>query len=896
MAGNKDNFNLSSRYCPWEFEEKLYRFWENSGFFNADRDPNRKPYTIVIPPPNVTGILHMGHALNNTYQDILIRYHRMKGYNALWMPGTDHAGIATQNVVERKLAKQGLRRQDLGREKFLQEVWEWKRQYGSTIIKQLKRLGASCDWRRTRFTMDQAYSRAVRYVFVYLYKKGLIYRGNYIINWCPRCHTALSDEEAPKKETQGKLYYVKYPIEDSDEFITVATTRPETILGDTAVAVNPKDERYKNLIGKKVILPVLKRRIPIIADEYVDPEFGTGAVKITPAHDPDDFWVGKRHKLDAIVVIDSTGKMTNEAGPYKGLDRFDCRKRIIDDLKKEGLLEKIEDYVHNVGHCYRCDTVIEPYLSLQWFVKMKPLAESAIKAVKEGKIRFIPERWTKVYLNWMENIQDWCISRQIWWGHRIPVWYCIKDGKPSDCPPIVEMEDPSQCPYCGNKNLVQEEDVLDTWFSSWLWPFATFYWPDESAEVRADLEYFYPTNTLVTAPEILFFWVARMIMAGLEFMGEVPFSYVYLHGTVRDDTGRKMSKSLGNIIDPLEVIEEMGADALRFSLISITAVGQDVYLSRSKFELGRNFTNKIWNASRYILSGLNKEVSDLQWRKDLLLLEDKWILSLLSKLTEDVNLALDNFRFNEAANKIYDFFWHNFCDWYIELTKVKEGKTEEVIINQQKILVYILEIFLRLLHPFMPFITEQIWQLLKDKFDFDGQTIMLQVYPENVGQRISKVEEQFEVVKSLVTSIRNMRAELKIKHTDRPKVLVVSKDYCQLIESQANNIKFLARLSEVELSDLITKRPDKSLAGVLPGLEFYLLLGDLLDIEGEIKRLEKKYDELKSLILKKEKLLGNSNFILRAPESVVSLEKEKLNELRDAAKRLERLINGLKEN
>ncbi len=889
------NTDIPSQYRARDVEDRLYQWWEKEGFFNADRDEKKEPYTIVIPPPNVTGILHMGHALNDTYQDILIRYNRMKGKNALWMPGTDHAGIATQNVVERKIAKQGLRRQDLGREKFLEEVWKWKEEYGSTIIRQLKRLGASCDWRRTRFTMDEEYSKAVRYVFVHLYKKGLIYQGNYIINWCPRCHTALADEEAPKKETQGRLYYVKYPIEgEDDSYITVATTRPETILGDTAVAVNPKDERYKGFVGKTVILPIIGRRIPIIADDYVDPEFGTGAVKITPAHDPNDFLVGKRHELEEIVVMDSTGVMTEDAGPYKGMDRFECRKAIVDDLKKQGLLVKIEEHLHNVGHCYRCDTVIEPYLSRQWFVKMKPLAEPAIKAVKDGRIRFTPRRWTKVYLNWMENIQDWCISRQIWWGHRIPVWYCVNEqGERTDCPPIVEMETPEACPHCGNKNLVQDEDVLDTWFSSWLWPFATFYWPSQEDWVKKDLEYFYPTNTLVTAPEILFFWVARMIMAGLEFMGEIPFSDVYLHGTVRDDTGRKMSKSLGNIIDPLEIIEEMGADALRFSLISITAVGQDVYLSRSKFELGRNFTNKIWNASRYILTGLNEEVEDIVWEGPLLLLEDRWILSLLHRLVKDVDRAISQFRFNEAANRLYDFFWHNFCDWYIEATKIKDGKNKEVVLNQQKVLAYVLYNFVHLIHPYMPFISEEIYQILKDRFGFEGETIMLNLYPQEVGIEDISAEEAMETIKSVVSLIRNMRADIGLKPSERPEVLLVSGNV-QVLKESVEVIKFLARLSDVRIEQKIDKRPEKSLAGVLPGIEAYLLLEGLVNIDEEIKKLKKKRQEIEKLINKKEALLSNENFASKAPKAVVEAETSKLEELKDAYDRLGAVIDGLK--
>ncbi len=880
---------LGSRYRPQDIEDSIYQFWEGKGFFNADVDEKRKPYVIVIPPPNVTGILHMGHALNNTYQDVLIRYHRMKGYNALWIPGTDHAGIATQNVVERKIAKQGLRRQDLGREKFLEEVWKWKQEYGSTIIRQLKRLGASCDWRRLRFTMDEEYSKAVRYVFVHLYKKGLIYRGNYIINWCPRCHTALADEEAPKKETNGKLYYIKYPVEgDKDRFIVVATTRPETMLGDTAVAVNPFDERYKDLIGKYVILPIVGRRIPILADEYVDMEFGTGAVKITPAHDPDDFYVAKRHNLEFIVVIDSHGKMTDDAGKFSKIDRFDCRKKVVEELARLGLLEKVEDYVHNVGHCYRCDTVIEPYLSEQWFVKMKPLAEPAIKAVKESRIKFVPQRWTKVYLNWMENIQDWCISRQIWWGHRIPVWYCEN----KECPYIVEMEDPKVCPNCGSKNLRQDEDVLDTWFSSWLWPFATLYWPDRSEKVQRDLSYFYPTNTLVTAPEILFFWVARMIMAGLEFMGEIPFSYVYLHGTVRDDTGRKMSKSLGNIIDPLEIINEMGADALRFSLISITSVGQDVYLSRSKFELGRNFTNKIWNASRYILMSLDDSINNLDLNKNLFQIEDKWILSRLTTLIKLVNLSLDKFRFNEAVNNLYEFFWHQFCDWYIEITKIKEEKAKDVVLNQQKILLYVLLEFLKLLHPFMPFITEKIYSILRERGFAEDTPLIVSSYPEDGIAGLEDVEDVFSVVQDVVVSIRNIKADLGLRHSDRPDILIVTDEYFKELAGCRKIIQFLARVSNVEIKEKISSRPSGVVSCVLPSIEIFIYVDRMIDIEREKKRLNEQYKEVISLIEKKERLLSNGGFLKKAPKSVVSSEKEKLAELQDKKKRLEALLDG----
>ena len=643
---------LSKQYNPKDTEEKWYKIWEQNNLFSAKVSADKKPYCIVIPPPNVTGILHMGHALNNTIQDILIRYKRMHGFSSLWMPGTDHAGIATQNVVERSLAKEGLKRQDLGSEKFIAKVWEWKERNGATIITQLKKLGASCDWSRTRFTMDEAYSDSVAEAFVWLFKKKLIYQGFYIINWCPRCQTALSDEEASHIELEGNLYYLKYPLKDNpQDFISVATTRPETMLGDTAVAVNPKDKRYKEYIGKTLLLPLVNRQIKIIADSLVDMQFGTGAVKVTPAHDPNDYRLGKKHNLEFINVMTPDGKMNSSAGKFSGLDRFKAREAVLEELKVMGLLEKIQEHKLSVGHCYRCHTIVEPYLSKQWFVKMKPLAKPAIAAVKNNKIKFYPQRWTKVYLNWMENIQDWCISRQIWWGHRIPVYYCRScQAKNPAKGIIVSKSKPEKCPKCSSTDIFQEEDVLDTWFSSWLWPFATFYWPKESA----DLKYFYPTATLVTAPEIIFFWVARMIMAGLEFKKKIPFKDVYIHGTVRDIEGKKMSKSLGNVIDPLEVIAEYGTDALRFSLISITAQGQDVYLSKERFEQGRNFANKIWNASRFILMNLNSEDSNTDLcvfcKKEKLDILNRWILSRFYSTLKKAEEELAEYRSNEAAN------------------------------------------------------------------------------------------------------------------------------------------------------------------------------------------------------------------------------------------------------
>src|SRR3989338_9189253 len=678
--------DLPSRYDSRAVEKKWYEKWESAGYFTQKPEPKKKPYTIVIPPPNVTGILHMGHALNNTIQDILIRWQRMKQVPTLWVPGVDHAGIATQNVVEKKLAKEGKNRHQIGREKFVEAVWKWKEEYGSTIVKQLRRLGASCDWTRERFTMDERLSRAVRECFVKLYEKGLIYRGDYIINWCPRCQTALSDEEAVHKEVEGALYYINYPIEGSKDHVTLATTRPETMLGDTAVAINPKDERYQNLRGKKVILPLLNRVIPVIEDDFVDPDFGTGIVKVTPAHDPNDFQMGIRHKLERINVLNPDGTVNGKGGPYKGLDRFEARKRIVHDLEGQGLFVKRMSHGHAISHCYRCETVVEPYLSKQWFVKMKPLAEKALKAHRDEKVKFYPERWNKVYTSWLENIRDWCISRQIWWGHHIPVWYCSgckKDAQNEGI--IVTRQDPARCPACGSKNLKRDPDVLDTWFSSWLWPFSTLGWPEKTQ----DLTYFYPTSTLITAQEIIFFWVARMIMAGLEFMEEAPFHSVFIHGTVRVEGGQKMSKSLGNIIDPIEIIDEMGADALRFSLMMLAAT--DVYLSREKLEMGRNFTNKIWNATRFVLANLDVGTVAPTFTVESLSSFDKWILSELDETIKNMDEYLSSFRFYDAANSIYHFFWHSFCDWYLELAKPALSEKGERRRAVQSVLISVLE-------------------------------------------------------------------------------------------------------------------------------------------------------------------------------------------------------------
>ncbi|MFH0839472.1 MAG: valine--tRNA ligase [Candidatus Omnitrophota bacterium] len=920
---------LSKTYNPKEVEEKIYKLWEEKGLFTARVDPKKKPYCIVIPPPNITGILHMGHALNNTIQDILIRFKRMQGHEALWMPGTDHAGIATQNVVEKSLAKENLKRQDLGREKFIEKVWQWKEEYGSTIIKQLKKLGSSCDWSRTRFTMDDAYSKAVTEVFVMLYEKGLIYQGNYIINWCPRCHTALSDEEAPHRELQGHLYYLRYPLKDDPrEFIVVATTRPETMLGDTAVAVNPKDKRYKKLIGKALILPLMEREIKLISDPMVDAKFGTGAVKVTPAHDPNDYALGKKHKLQFINVMHPDGRMNDNAGDYKDMDRFEAREVILEDLKEKGLLEKVEPHNLSAGHCYRCHTIIEPYLSKQWFVKMKPLAKPAIEVVKKGKVKFHPVRWTKVYLNWMNNIQDWCISRQIWWGHRLPVYYCKKcaerasesivDGRQSteetktvDCGLwtvdhkgiIVSRTKPDKCPTCGSSAIEQDPDVLDTWFSSWLWPFATFYWPfdshksqvashksgnidmkHETCDLRQqELNYFYPTAVLVTAQEIIFFWVARMIMAGLEFKKEIPFKDVYIHGTVRDDTGTKMSKSLGNIIDPLEVIENFGADALRFSIISITATGQDVFLSPKKFEIGRNFANKIWNASRYILTVLKSDVGvDLcVYAGDKKLsIADRWILSRYYSALRDVQKNIDQYRLNDAASRIYEFFWHDFCDWYIEFSKLTQQDEAT-----QVILYKVLEKSLRMLHPFMPFITEEIWQNLPHN---EGP-VMASSWPHAQKQFISKeLEESVADIIEVITAIRNIRAEWNIDAKAEISAVLSHKntETGAVLKEFDGYIKRLCRLKSLEYGKGL-KKPAHSAYAPSKVAEVYIPLEGVIDFEKESVRLKKKCDEVKKNMGSLEARLKDKNFIARAPAEIIERNKLSKSELKSTLQRLE---------
>ena len=963
---------LDSRYNSKEVEDRIYAYWQEHNLCAAKVNPDKKPFCIVIPPPNVTGILHMGHALNNTYQDILIRLKRMQGFESLWMPGTDHAGIATQNVVERQLAKEGLKRQDLGREKFLERTWQWQEQYGSTIIRQLKKLGASCDWPRLRFTMDEEYSQAVKEVFVALWNKGLIYQDDKIINWCPRCQTALSDEEAAHREIQGSLYYIRYPLKKSTfdsqrateknkksvdcglstvDYIVVATTRPETMLGDTAVALNPKDKRYKHLIGRTVILPLMEREIKIIADELIDTKFGTGLVKVTPAHDPNDYEMGKRHRLEFINIMHPNAVLNTNAGEYSGLDRFEAREAIIEDLKERKLLEKIEPHTHAVGHCYRCSTVIEPYLSRQWFVKMEPLARPAIEAVKDGRIKFYPARWTKVYLNWMENIRDWCISRQIWWGHRLPVYYCkscqlsavgCQQKAESKKGIIVSKTKPSKCPVCGSQDIYQDEDVLDTWFSSWLWPFATFYWPfsenqstvhsPQSTEKqnavdrgpstvgyrKLELEYFYPTSVLVTAPEIIFFWVARMIMAGFEFMGKEPFKDVYIHGTVRDVEGKKMSKSLGNIIDPLEIIEKYGTDALRFSLISITASGQDVFLSEQKFEVGRNFANKLWNASRFSLMNFDLSVVNVDlcvlFEKEKLELPERWIVSCFYSMLIALNKALDNYRFNDAANILYEFVWHEFCDWYLELAKpnlvhspsfdrlrtLSAAEVQSAVHRNTQIVLYkVLEKTLRCLHPFMPFITEEIWQKLSPH-DAERMThnasIMTQPWPHVQKEIIDKkAEGQMQLAIEVITAIRNLKAQLKIAQVQAVKVTLITKDkkVKSTLDKVSPYITNLGRLDALTIQESFAKLK-KGISAIIKGIQVFLELEGLLDIDKEIERLSKEIDTLALSLKSKDARLKNKEFLQKAPEEIVEKEKEILAEGKEKLTSLKRVIDELK--
>ncbi|HTU01149.1 MAG TPA: valine--tRNA ligase [Candidatus Sulfotelmatobacter sp.] len=880
-------------YDPRGVEEHWYRSWEAQRLFHADASSPAPPYSIVIPPPNVTGSLHMGHALNNTLQDILIRWHRMRGDNTLWMPGTDHAGIATQNVVERQLRQEGLDREQIGREAFIERVWQWKAASGGRIIEQLKRLGASCDWERERFTLDPGLSEAVKEVFCQLYEAGLIYRGHYIINWCPRCRTALSDLEVEYQDVTGKLWHIRYPMVEGSGEVVVATTRPETMLGDTAVAAHPGDERYREMIGKRVRLPILGREIPIITDDYVDPAFGTGLVKVTPAHDPKDFDCGRRHQLPEIKVIGDDGRMTAEAGPYAGLDRSECRKQLVQALEDEGLLVRVEPYVHAVGHCYRCGTVVEPSLSEQWFVRMKPLAEPAIRAVEEGRTRIIPSQWEKTYFEWMRNIRDWCVSRQIWWGHRIPAWYCDACGET-----IVARTTPAACPKCGRAALRQETDVLDTWFSSALWPFSTLGWPAKTKE----LQVYYPTSCLVTGFDILFFWVARMMMMGLRFMGDVPFRDVVIHGLIRDEQGDKMSKTRGNVIDPLHVIQgasqddlasgaraagapaegfsAFGADALRFTLTALAGLGSDIKLSVKRIEGYRHFCNKLWNAYRFVAPHrLEGEGGDLDLAGLPLTLPDRWILSRLNELTRGVTEALEAYRFNDAASLLYQFLWHEYCDWYLEIVKTRLSGADPADARVGRLLlVHVLERSLRLLHPIMPFITEEIWQKLLSP----GLSIMVAPWPRpDLGVEDRPAVASMELVMGITREVRNLRSTYGLSPALRvPLVLHTSEpEQPAILEAGRGILISLARLADVTIGPDVA-RPAFAATAVVAGVEVHVPLEGLIDLEEERKRLQRELDRIEAALARTGRKLGNAEFLAKAPEAVVSKERATQEELR----------------
>ncbi|MBW1916851.1 MAG: valine--tRNA ligase [Deltaproteobacteria bacterium] len=859
---------LDKVYHPEQIESRWYKYWEESGLFRAEAESQRPPYSIVIPPPNITGSLHMGHALNNTLQDILIRFKRMQGYNVLWMPGTDHAGIATQNVVEKMLAAEGQDRYTLGREAFVARVWKWKTESGGRIISQLKRLGCSCDWSRERFTMDEGLSAAVREVFVRLYEEGLIYKGDYIINWCPRCQTALADLEVEHETKEGHLYYIKYPLAGKEGHLTVATTRPETMLGDTAVAVNPDDPRYQKYHGATLTLPILARKIPLITDSYVTTEFGTGALKVTPAHDLNDFEIARRHQLPAIQVINERGRMTEAAGKYEGMDRFACREKIVKDLKADGLLEKIEKYSHSVGHCYRCGAVVEPMFSKQWFVAVKPLAAEAVAAVQAGRIKIIPQMWEKTYFEWMSNIRDWCISRQIWWGHRIPAWTC------SNCQQlIVARETPSSCPHCQKTELVPETDVLDTWFSSALWPFSTLGWPQQTPELKL----FYPTSVLVTAFDILFFWVARMMMMGLHFMHEVPFREVYIHALVRDAEGQKMSKSKGNIIDPLEIMDKYGTDAFRFSLAAFAAMGRDVLLSEERIIGYRNFVNKVWNASRFTLmnlEGYDPEAAHQDTQP--LTTVESWIISRLQRLTQGVGEALDSYKFDHAAHLVYQFTWHEFCDWYLEFIKPALYESAETAARRhtQRVLTQVLGTILRLLHPFMPFITEEVWHKLPG---VEG-SIMVAPFPQSHPELINPdAEAEMGLVMEVVTAIRNIRAEMNVPLTTRVKVDLFTPhpSSLRILRTHRHFLRVLARVGELNIE--FTGQPPRAAAkAVVDTVEIYLPLSGILDFSEEDRRLAKEMEKLSKDLTNAQKKLANEDFLAKAPEEVVEREKEKV--------------------
>ena len=864
---------LSTRYNPSDLEEKWYSCWKEGGFFEPKG--SGEPFTIMIPPPNITAPLHMGHALNLVIQDIIIRFKRMKGYRALWVPGEDHAGIATQNAVEKDLAKKGTNRKELGRERFLETTWNWAKEYRQRIREQIEAMGCSVDWSRERFTMDEGLSEAVRKAFVMLYKEGLIYRGKYIVNWCPRCSTVLSDEEVEHEDEKGAFYHIKYPIKDSDEYVIIATTRPETMLADTAVAVYPSDDRYEGLVGKTVILPLMNREIPIIQDRYVDPSFGTGALKVTPAHDPNDFQIGLRHGLEVIEVLDKDARINENGGKYKGLDRYEARKQIVKDLEEQGFLIKVEPMVHAVGRCYRCETVVEPCLSDQWYVKVGPLAEKAIEAVEEGSVTFFPETWKKVYLNWMNEIRDWCISRQLWWGHRVPVWYC------DDCNEvIVEEQDPSVCPKCGSKNIRQDEDVLDTWFSSQLWPFTTLGWPEKTE----DLESFYPTSVLVTAFDIIFFWVARMIMAGYHFMGEKPFNHVYITRLIRDKNGRKMSKSLGNGIDPLDVIREHGTDAMRFTLAILAAQNHDIKLDVRFFDIYKKFANKIWNAARFAL--LNMEgFEKVNLDEEELAIEDRWILSRLAKSVKAVEESIDGYDFPSASKMIYSFFWNEFCDWYIESTKPRLNREGRSRIVAQNVLVRTLDASLRMLHPFMPYITEELWQSLPGS---DGLLITARwpEFDESSFDNPSEVE--YSRIMDMVRGVRNIKAEMNIPPSSKTAVYYIG---------EVLNQEVVELVSHLSNSNEIDRRAEKTSGSVSAWGDaentLYVVLGEI-DTDAEIERLTGKLEKERVDLARTLSKLENGDFIRNAPEEVITENRERLATSKDNIRRIEKIIEDLK--
>ena len=876
---------LEGKFEPQTFEEEIYKNWNEKGYFKPSNDKTKKPYTIVIPPPNITGKLHMGHALDETLQDILIRYKRMQGFNTLWVPGTDHASIATEAKIVEKLKVEGITKEDLGRDGFLKRAWEWKEEYGGTILNQLKKLGCSCDWSRERFTMDEGLSNAVKDVFVDLYNKGLIYKGKRMINWCPYCNTSISDAEVEYEEEPTHLWHVKYPVKGEEgKFVIVATTRPETMLGDTGVAVHPDDERYKDLVGKTVILPIMNKEIPIIADEFVEKEFGTGAVKLTPAHDPNDYQAALKHNLEIIPVFDEEFKMNNLVPEYKGMDMYEAREKIVERLQREGYLVKIEDYTHNVGKCYRCHHTIEPHISEQWFVKMEPLAKPAIEAVRTGKVEFVPERFDKIYYNWMENIQDWCISRQLWWGHRIPAYYCQKCGEV-----IVSKEEPHKCTKCGSTNLKQDEDTLDTWFSSALWPFSTLGWPEQTE----DYKYFYPTSTLITGYDIIFFWVARMIFSALEHTGQVPFNKVFIHGIVRDSLGRKMSKSLGNGIDPLEIIAKYGTDALRFSLVLGISPGNDIRYMPEKLELASNFANKLWNASKFVLSNMPKDGSKLAEDRlpENLCYEDKWILSKLNKLVKEVTNNLENFELGIATQKVYDFIWNEFCDWYIEMVKSRlydENCTTKFA--AQYTLNKVLKDSLKLLHPVMPFVTEKIYMQLYH----NDESIMISKWPEYTESlSFEKEEEQVEKLKTIIVGIRNLRTNLNVHPSKKSKLIFVTKTANDMLKESSAMIQKLGFANEIDIQENKENIPQNAMSVLADGIEVYIPFEELVDLEAEKQRLQGERAKLLSEVARGEKMLSNPGFVNKAPESKINEEKAKLAKYKEMLEKVEERIKSL---